>query len=175
MPTPKKYKETYPQLLIDTLSAGDGMAEFCSEASIAACTFYDWLKKYKEFDAAYGIARMKGLAWWERKAKGNLDNPKFNGFIWSRVMRNRHPDVYTDKGRRIEVKRLKGLLAKNPKATLDERADAIMHELADGEITVEEADKAISVIRSHAEIKKVTELEQMVEDITEALKKDGRL
>ena len=171
-----KYREeSHPELLVKIMTKGHGRAEFCKKIQISLSTFCRWLDNFEEFRLAYELGRTYSLAWWENQAMANLSNPKFNGFMWSRMVFNKFPDKYTEKGRQIQIQRLQKLFKKDENPSFDAQAREIVKEWADGNLTVEEADKATGVVKASADIKKVSELEQMMDEISEVMRKEGKL
>ena len=55
---PSAYKKQYVDELIDMAMNGKGVNLFCVKHRITETTFYNWRKKYPEFDEAAQIAKM---------------------------------------------------------------------------------------------------------------------
>lgn len=160
-----EFNEKYCDLLIEQMSQGKTMVQFCAHIGKSKQTFYAWLDRYKEFSAAYEIAKVKAEAYWTERADENVDNPDFNfGHIrW--LMGNRF-GVTKHRNQRlskyINTKDLIGSFNKLVKASNS------------GEINIEELRLNVSILLELANLKEKTELEERMNVIEEALKdKDG--
>lgn len=143
-----KYKETYPQLLIDLFKEGYDVASFCAEANITKKTFYVWLQTHPEFADAYEIALPKAEAYWfDLGRQGACGKIPINPTMWSIVMRNRFN--YTEH-RKIYLPEFAD--AKTPL----EMTHRIATGIATGAITASEATQLAAVVVASARIEENT-------------------
>ncbi len=84
---PTKYvPEQHIKLLYNIFNQKEGIMAFCAEALIGQTTFFNWLKKHKEFKNAYDIAINIAGRQWEKLPQEDSD---FNFPYWSTIMKNR--------------------------------------------------------------------------------------
>ena len=89
---PSKYKEEYPDMLIQHMSQGFSFESFgASPVCVHKDTLYQWLKKHQNFADAKKRAELESLKFWEdlgiKGAKGVYKN--FNATSWIFNMKNR--------------------------------------------------------------------------------------
>ncbi|MGL5713045.1 MAG: hypothetical protein ACRCX2_08505 [Paraclostridium sp.] len=136
---PSKYvQEQHIGLLFDVFDQGEGIMAFCAEALISQKTFFNWLKKYKEFKEAYDIVINIAGRQWEKLPR---ENPDFNFPYWSTIMRNRFgfgkSRIHLDK-----------------KAEPLEMFETIKQGLSDQEISVQDAVQLTTIAKNEADVKK---------------------
>lgn len=135
---PTKYdKEKHIGLLFDIFDQREGIMAFCADALISQKTFFNWLKKYKEFKEAYDIAINIAGRQWEKLPR---ENPDLNFPYWSTIMRNRFgfgkSRIYLDK-----------------EATPLEMFETIKQGLSDQEISTQEGVQLATIAKTEADIK----------------------
>ncbi len=136
---PSKYvQEQHIGLLFDVFDQGEGIMAFCAEALISQKTFFNWLKKYKEFKEAYDIVINIAGRQWEKLPR---ENPDFNFPYWSTIMRNRFgfgkSRIHLDK-----------------EATPLEMFKMIKQGLSDQEISVQDGVQLTTIAKNEADVKK---------------------
>lgn len=136
---PTKYvQEQHIGLLFDIFNQSEGVMAFCAEAMISQATFFNWLKKYKEFKEAYDIVINIAGRQWEKLPR---ENPDFNFPYWSTIMRNRFgfgkSRIHLDK-----------------EATPLEMFETIKQGLTDQEISVQDAVQLTTIAKNEADVKK---------------------
>ena len=136
---PSKYvQEQHIGLLFDVFDQGEGIMAFCAEALISQKTFFNWLKKYKEFKEAYDIVINIAGRQWEKLPR---ENPDFNFPYWSTIMRNRfgfgRSRIHLDK-----------------EATPLEMFKMIKQGLSDQEISVQDGVQLTTIAKNEADVKK---------------------
>jgi hypothetical protein len=136
---PNKYlQEQHIGLLFDIFNEGEGIMAFCAEALISQKTFFNWLKKYKEFKEAYDIVINIAGRQWEKFPR---ENPDFNFPYWSTIMRNRFgfgkSRIHLDK-----------------EATPLEMFETIKQGLSDQEISLQDAVQLTTIAKNEADVKK---------------------
>ena len=57
---------------------------------ISKDTFYQWVKKNKEFSDSVKLGEALSEAWWMRSGRQNLENKDFSATLWYMNMKNRH-------------------------------------------------------------------------------------
>jgi len=136
---PSKYiQEQHIGLLFDIFNQSEGIMAFCAEAMISQATFFNWLKKHKEFKEAYDIVINIAGRQWEKLPRENLD---FNFPYWSTIMRNRFgfgkSRIYLDK-----------------EATPLEIFKVIKQGLSDQEISLQDGVQLTTIAKNEADVKK---------------------
>lgn len=136
---PSKYvQEQHIGLLFDVFDQGEGIMAFCAEALISQKTFFNWLKKYKEFKEAYDIVINIAGRQWEKLPR---ENPDFNFPYWSTIMRNRFgfgkSRIHLDK-----------------EAIPLEMFKVIKQGLTDQEISIQDAVQLTTIAKNEADVKK---------------------
>lgn len=122
---PTKFKEDYPQMLIEHMANGYSFATFGAIVDVSRQTLYKWLEDQPEFQKAYHIGKLKCQIYWERSLKDWQDGKKlrpgaikvtrdkktgeekqkvismeptpFNGPSYMFNMKNRFPEDFKDK------------------------------------------------------------------------------
>lgn len=92
MAPPTKYKDHYPEMLIEHMKQGFSFESFgASPVSVHKDTLYQWLKKHQDFADAKKRAELECLKFWEKLgiagAAGKLPNFNAASFIFN--MKNR--------------------------------------------------------------------------------------
>ena len=136
---PTKYvQEQHIGLLFDIFNQSEGVMAFCAEAMISQATFFNWLKKYKEFKEAYDIVINIAGRQWEKLPR---ENPDFNFPYWSTIMRNRFgfgkSRIHLDK-----------------EAIPLEMFKVIKQGLTDQEISIQDAVQLTTIAKNEADVKK---------------------
>jgi hypothetical protein len=146
-------------LLIQVFDRGDDIAMFCSTAGIGRSTFFEWIQKYPEFAEAYEAARECSRTKWESVGglAGVIDN-SFNTTLWSINMRNRFD--YTEH-RRLKIKALQDA------KTAEEQQQAIMAEIASGNLTGPESMQMLNVVLASVKVEENTQMRKDMEAFKE--------
>ena len=136
---PTKYvQEQHIGLLFDIFNQSEGVMAFCAEAMISQATFFNWLKKYKEFKEAYEVVINIAGRQWEKLPR---ENPDFNFPYWSTIMRNRFgfgkSRIHLDK-----------------EATPLEMFETIKQGLSDQEISLQDGVQLATIAKTEADVKK---------------------
>lgn len=78
-----KYKPEYAIKLPEMFKSGEDVAEVCAALNISRATFYNWIKKYPEFEEAYSFAKTLSEAWWQKLGRaGACGKADINPAIW---------------------------------------------------------------------------------------------
>jgi hypothetical protein len=86
----KKYQDHYPDILAKMFSNGESVAEVCVALGISRRAFYDWVKKYPDFEEAYEMGRLHSEAWWTKLGRaGASGQVNINSTAWIFNMKNR--------------------------------------------------------------------------------------
>jgi len=158
---PPKYSAAEHLALLDKIfSKGASVNDFCLEANIAKCTFYEWVKAYPEFAHAYELAVLKAQQWWEQLGLCHINKKEFNTAIWLNIMRRRFG--YSDH-RRVTIKSIDTVTSAMDKYNL------VLKELANGNLTAHELLQLTNVLVNGVKIEENTILKKDVDDIKEQL------
>ncbi len=68
---------------------GYSFEEMAWELDVWVQTFYDWKKKYPEFNDAMKKASALSEGWWRKQARQNLKSRVFRDHLWFMNMKNR--------------------------------------------------------------------------------------
>lgn len=86
---PTKYKEEFCQKAVEIMEQGASKIEVCAKLDLEYHTFLSYQKKYPEFLQSIKKGEKLSQAWWEKKGRISLENPKFNYTGWFMNMKNR--------------------------------------------------------------------------------------
>jgi hypothetical protein len=151
--------EKHITLLRNTFSEGKDICTFCKEADIGRTTFYNWIKKHKEFREAFEILLNYAKSYWMAKA----DEPGINHSVWLYMMKTRfnpHKDY-------CKQTCLKGL---SKCKTNIEMVRVILNKVADGELTTEEGSVWMDLIGKAIKTEDVTALFERAVNLEKQLK-----
>jgi hypothetical protein len=62
---PTKYKQAYGKELLDMMTKGKSVIQFCAHIGICRDTFYEWVNKHTEFSDTYKKAIELCESYWE--------------------------------------------------------------------------------------------------------------
>lgn len=96
MGAPRKYKPEYCQKVIDFGKDGLSIAEMACEIGVAKQTLYSWMKFYPEFLDAMNESVSNAQAWYEKKARHNVEGGKLNTPLWTKIVSSRFREDYTE-------------------------------------------------------------------------------
>ena len=144
-------------LLLELFMVGGNVCNFCCEAEMSDTCFYNWLKRYKNFNSAYEVAKRLAHAHWEGPAKLQTDNK-----IWTLIMKNRFG--YTEQ-RKLEISSLKAA------QKFAEQYGVIVTEISKGTLTGPEAQQLTNIIATGADIDEKTKLRDEFEEFKKSLGK----
>ena len=166
------YHPKYCDKLKELQKQGKSQIEFCAEIEITYKTYLVWQEKFEDFGNASELAEVFALAWWLNLGQYGVNNPRFNEKAYTRQVINRFPKFFTEKGRRIHLKKLQDAL--NNGENSFGQCTAVLKELSNAELTAEECLATINSIHMTAQTKKVDELDDLVSEITEKHKKEKK-
>jgi len=93
MARPKKtlseLNSDWNDLVIDLYREGGSDVEIRAELNISNGLFNRWMSDEDEFLTTIKRGRTLSEAWWYRKGRENIENPKFNATLYFMNMRNR--------------------------------------------------------------------------------------
>ncbi len=131
---PVKYDpKKHVHMWLEICAKGDGVVEFCAKALIGRTSFYNWVGKYPEFNAAFEAGMLFSQCVWHKKG----DSKDINYNYWAMMMKNRFD--FTDH-RKLKVPKIKG------SKTFTAQFAAILKELAEGNLTSHEASQLSNLI-----------------------------
>lgn len=90
-----KYNDEFCDVVIQEMSNGASIEEVAATLGITKDTFYQWVKRYKDFSDAKKIGEEKSKAWWMKQGRGGLwadsqqETKKINAVLWYMNMKNR--------------------------------------------------------------------------------------
>lgn len=149
------YQDDFPRRIIAMRRDGKTIVECCAELNICRNTYYNYCKKYPEFNAAAELAETLAQGAYARKARDNLNNPKFNSVLWQ--MLGRYCYGVTEH-RRVAVSGLDK--AKN----YDQKIKIIDQMLSRGELTPVEANQLLQSIKLSADVEELTVIKQQLKE-----------
>jgi hypothetical protein len=148
-----QYEAKYIPILLDFFSQGKSLAEFCAHIGKPKKTFYVWVDRYKEFEEAYDLAKIKAEAYWNQATHDNITNPDFNFGAAKWIMGNRFGISGQRKikiGKYIDTRDLMGSFEKVVAAYDSEGCD------------LDELQKTLKILLDLASLKEKIELEQRI-------------
>jgi len=147
-------QDVHIPMLIALFENGDDVASFCSEAEISEQAFYDWVKKYPEFSKSYDHAKQLAKLHHQKVGEVGLRTEGFNVKLWSIIGRNRFGQT--------EHRKLHIPLLKKAKSFIDQY-DVIKNEIAQGNLTGNEANQIVGMIATGANISQSTRVAEEVD------------
>jgi ACT domain-containing protein len=69
---PTKYKQEYWKILLEMMSKGKSVIQFCAKIGICRDTFYEWTNKHTEFSDTYKKAVELCESYWEDIGKRGI-------------------------------------------------------------------------------------------------------
>lgn len=85
-----KYKETYCEILPKMFENGQSVSEVCKLLGTSRISFYNWVKKYPEFKAAFEEGKSLSEAWWMKLGRdGAAGKRAIVPSVWIFTMKNR--------------------------------------------------------------------------------------
>ena len=107
---PTKYKDEYPEMLIEHMATGLSYESFAGEVGVCKDTLYEWEKVHPAFSDSKKIGFERNRCFWEKQGVRGLwdekeydDNGKLmsarsmNSTVWVFNMKNRFPKEWRDK------------------------------------------------------------------------------
>ena len=103
---PSEFKAKYDHAtIISLMSEGAGKIEVCAALNICYDTLLAWSDPehdtfHKEFLESIKKGELLSQAWWEKKGREKLEEPKFNSTLWFMNVKNRFrksPVSWSDK------------------------------------------------------------------------------
>lgn len=91
------FKRSWQEDILKMMSEGASQFEVQAYLDISDCTFYRLCKEEKDFSSTITRGRRLGHAWWEKKGRKNLSNPKFQHQLWFLNMKNRFTNNWRDR------------------------------------------------------------------------------
>lgn len=79
----------WQQTVIDMMAQGASKVEVKAELDISNDLFERWVKEEPVFSDTIKKGQVLSNAWWEKKARTNLENNQFNSTLWYMNMKNR--------------------------------------------------------------------------------------
>lgn len=92
---PTKYNPEHNELLIEMMSQGKSVVQFCAAIGIARKTFYEWVKLNEEFSNTFIRAKTLCEAHWETELQSMMYDSKVNAPLVKMYFTNRFN--WTDK------------------------------------------------------------------------------
>jgi hypothetical protein len=154
-------KEHIP-LLLDIFSQGRDIAAFCVAAEMSRVTFHQWIKKYKDFAAAYETAKEMACDYFERLGEERIGDPGFNLGLWSLMMRNRFG--YTNE-RKVKLAKMRAA-----KSAMDQ-LNVIKDEISEGNLTASEVTHMGNFVLTGVKVDENTVMKNDVEQMKEIVMK----
>ena len=152
----KYEKKIHIQKLLNLFSTGANISSFCAEVEICRDTFYEWVKKHKDFREAFKIAEQLALEWFESEALRRMDDPSFNLALWSLIMKNRFG---LTNERKVKIQRMK-----NANTPLDQMK-VLRYEISEGGLTAAETTHMANFVATGVKIDEHTALKDDVEEL----------
>lgn len=157
MPTigrPSKYQPSYCDLIVERMSQGDSMYDFCQQIDISTDTLYEWCGRYPTFSASYKKAQEAGKSYYLNLIRTHLTNKEVQPVLLQMLGRYAYNLSAEPKVRLPKLKTVK---------TPEEKMMILQEALADGEITPQQADKISNLLKLQSDLEVVGQLRADVE------------
>jgi hypothetical protein len=153
---PKYDSAIHIPILKEIFGNGGGVAAFLSACQISKVTFYEWIKKYEEFNTQYELSLSEGKAAWElmplELAKSGRSIPYA---YWIMMMRQRYKEIPIQ-------------LQEAEKDTTESRTKAAWKSLRDGGITPQEYNQIASGLATESRIAEVELKKEELDHVKES-------
>lgn len=160
--------KTTAEIILDIMRTGGIKASVASALEISVRRLSKWLREYPELGELMELGETHSHAWWFKRGKDNLDNPKFNHATWYAIMRNKFG--YGDKP------------SERPQAiaewggTIMEKLATLDTQLKNGELAAEQYEHYVKSILHHTKIFEITSIAPVIEKMDAERKyRDGEL
>ncbi len=148
--------EVHIPMLIELYSQGYSLPAFLVASKISEETFNAWVDSYPELANAYKDAKQGLRLMYEKMAVEGLNDPSFNTKLWSILAKNRAD--FTDT-RKVAIPKLKQA------KTHAEKFDVVSDSIANGELTLSEAQQIGNFLAVGAKIEDMTETARKVDEL----------
>jgi len=85
---PTKYRPEYCERLVELMAAGNSVNAAAMEMGFDNASMYDWAGKYPEFSIAMSRGKQALATWYEKEAKNNLANGRYNANLFKFLSAN---------------------------------------------------------------------------------------
>lgn len=144
---PVQWNPNMKERILEMMREGALKCEIAAELEIPYSKFLRWRKQYEDFDEIIKLGETFSMAWWSRRGRVNLENPRFNHMLWYSIMKNAYG--YGDKPaeRYIDAEEWKGGIYEKIK-TMDEA-------LASGKMAVDQYQHLMRSLDFHTKINEI--------------------
>lgn len=99
---PTKYKKEYCQRIVDAMSEGKSVLQFCAEQGVSKSSVYLWAQQHDEFSDALSRGKELGEAYWEGELQKMMYSREANAPLVKLYFANRFN--WHDRGEEQETK-----------------------------------------------------------------------
>jgi hypothetical protein len=142
-----EFKPSMGAEIIRMAKEGYLKCEIASALGIPLRFISQWKREYEEFAEIMELAETHQMAWWCMRGRTNLENPRFNFYLWYSVMKNSHGWADKPTERNLEFEDWKG--------TFIEKINSLDQMLATGKCSSEMYEKMMKSLSAHANINEI--------------------
>jgi len=155
---PTDYKPEFDDKIIELAKKNWSMWEIAAEFEVAYKTMWCWTEKQDSFRNAYARAKTIQTGGILKEIRENADNRNYNHNCPN--MRLKYEAGFLEQPK----VRIKGI----SKGSHSDKANKVLDEIEEGNLTADDASKMTNVVATIAKIDEVTELRDKVEKLEEA-------
>lgn len=151
----KKSKEGY---FLEEIIAeiADKLRDRDSKFKLSKCKFNRWCRDDPELNETLKLCEIYRHAWVLRQGRINLDNPRFNGDVWWRIVTNMIQGFGNKPSERImDFSKWTG--------SINDRIDFADKEFREGHIVLEQYEHIMKSLKYHAEIIEITYINPLMQ------------
>ena len=155
---PSLYQDAYCDKVIELAKQGQFIYQIAHSLGVTTKTLYNWERDHEVFLHALTRAREIALAYWETFALSRLESRDFQAKLYEFIIRSKTEGMQASTVNLPEIKEA---------TTYSHKCEVIIHAVADGRITVLQAQSLINIVSVAAKVEEVTDLKakiKLIED-----------
>jgi hypothetical protein len=137
-----EYKASMAEEIIRMSKEGYLKVEIASALGVPQRMISVWKREIEEFAELMELAETHSAGWWAMRGRTNLDNPRFNFYIWYAIMKNAYGWADKPTERNIEFEEWKG--------TFIDKINNLDQMLASGKCSTDMYEKMMKSLSAHA-------------------------
>jgi len=142
-----EYKPSMAAEIIRMSKEGYLKVEIASALGVPQGMISRWKRELEEFAELMELAETHSAAWWAMRGRTNLDNPRFNFYIWYAIMKNAYGWADKPTERNIEFEEWKG--------TFVDKINHLDQMMSTGKCSADMYEKMMKSLNAHANINEI--------------------
>jgi hypothetical protein len=142
-----EYKPCMASEIIRMSKEGYLKCEIASALGVPASQLSKWRREYDDFADVIELSETHSMAWWAMRGRTNLDNPRFNFYVWYAIMKNAYGWADKPTERNIEIEDWKGDFV--------QKINQLDQALSTGKCSPDMYEKMMKSLNAHANINEI--------------------